>query len=149
MATLAEQLTRTKTIKPEKIEDDIIAFVRSLEAELLKLEKDRLFNTSKDIFGNAIGFYSKSTEAISKGAKKAGEPFSAKDTGAFFSGFYMEENGGRFEFFSSDSKTNDILKSKNWLSHELFGLTDKELRNVIQTKILPFVQADNKKLLNL
>ena len=149
MATLKEQLARANSIKSNKIEDDIIAFVRSLEPELVQLEKNRLFNESKDILGNAIGFYSKATEILSKGAKKEGQPFTAKDTGDFFKGFYMHEGGGIFNFYSSDSKTTAILRSDNWLSDEIFGLSDKDLRLVIQTQILPFIQSSIKNQLSL
>ena len=96
-----------------------------------------------------MGFYSKATEVLSQGAKKAGEPFTGKDTGDFFKGFYMQEVSGVLRFGSSDSKTSTILKSKDWLSHEIFGLSDKDLKAVIDEQLLPFLLQNAKNQLDL
>lgn len=139
MATLAEMLKKSKALKPKTVHDDLFKFIRSIESEILQLEKDRIFNESKDIFGKALGYYSKATEVLSKGAKKAGEPFTGKDTGDFFKGFYMQEVSGVLRFGSTDSKTNIILNSENWLSDEIFGLSDKDLKDVIENRLRPFL----------
>jgi uncharacterized protein (UPF0335 family) len=149
MATLAEQLKKSKKLKSETVKDDLFKFIRSIEKDILDIEKNRLFNESKDIFGNALGYFSKATEVLSKGAKKAGEPFTAKDTGDFFKGFYMQEVSGVLRFGSTDPKTSTILKSENWLSHELFGLSDKELKDVIETRLRPFLLENAKNKLDL
>lgn len=149
MATLAEQLKKSNNLKSKAVEKDLFLFIRSIEKQLLDKEKDRIFNESKDIFGDALGFYSKATEVLSQGAKKAGEPFTGKDTGDFFKGFYMQEVSGVLRFGSSDSKTSTILKSKDWLSHEIFGLSDKDLKAVIDEQLLPFLLQNAKNQLDL
>jgi hypothetical protein len=105
------------------------------------MEKRRLSVDSKDIFGNPIGFYSEGTEIMSGGKKKAGDPFTGIDTGDWFKGFYLQEVSGVLRFGSTDPKTNEILSDgpdNTWLSDELFGLTDKELKEVITRRLLPF-----------
>jgi hypothetical protein len=116
---------------------------------LLDKNKDQILNQSKDIFGNPIGFYSYATEVISRGNKKRGEPFMGYETGDFFKGFYMQEVAGVLSFGSTDPKTSEILGSDNWLSDELFGLSDENLKEVIETRLLPFFIDLSRKQLDL
>jgi hypothetical protein len=149
MATLQEQLTKLKKLQPSRLQDDLFKFIKSIEKELLDKNKDQIFNKSKDIHGNPIGFYSYATEVISKGKKKKGEPFTGFDTGDFFKGFYMQEVSGVLRFGSSDSKTQTILNSKNWLSNELFGLSDENLKEVIEKRLLPFFIENSRNILEI
>lgn len=138
MATLQEQLTKSKKIQPKQLESDLFKFIKSIEKLILDKNKEQIQDESKDIFGKPIGFYSYATEVISKGKKKKGDPFTGFDTGDFFKGFFMQEVSGVLRFGSSDPKTQDILKSDNWLSDELFGLSDEDLKAIIQDRLLPF-----------
>lgn len=139
MATLAEQLQKSQLITPNQLENDLFEFIRSIEADMVKLNREQLNEKSKDIYGDAIGFYSYATEVITKGAKKKGEPFTAKDTGDFLGGFYAKVQNNMVVFGSTDPKTNIILNSDNWLSKDLFGLTDDDLNKLISDKIKPFL----------
>ena len=139
MATLAEQLQKSQLITPNQLEADLFDFIRSIEADMVKLNREQLNEKSKDIYGDAIGFYSYATEVITKGAKKKGEPFTAKDTGRFLDGFYAKVQNNMVVFGSTDPKTNIILNSDNWLSKDLFGLTDDDLNKLISDKIKPFL----------
>jgi len=149
MATIQEQLTKVKKLQPSRLQKDLFKFIKSIEKELLDKNKDQIFNKSKDINGNPIGFYSYATEVISKGKKKKGEPFTGFDTGDFFKGFYMQEVSGVLRFGSSDSKTQTILNSKNWLSNELFGLSDENLKEVIEKRLLPFFIENSRNILEI
>lgn len=124
-------------------------YIKSIEKELIQIQKDRIFNESKDIFGNDLGFYSYATEVITKGRKKAGEPFTGFDTGDFFKGFNSFVSNEQFSFSSTDKKTSTILNSENWLSDEIFGLTDKELNKVIAEKLLPYFIKNIKDILEI
>lgn len=139
MATLKDQLQKANRITPEKVNQELFNFIRSIESELTALNKKQLNEDSKDIYGEAIGFYSYATEVITKGAKKRGEPFDAKDTGAFLGGLYAKIQGQNVFFGSTDPKTELILDSDNWLSKDLFGLSDENLNLVIEEKLKPFV----------
>jgi hypothetical protein len=149
MATLQEQLTKAKKLHPSRLQNDLFKFIKSIEKELLEKNKDQIFNDSKDINGKPIGFYSYATEIISKGKKKKGEPFTGFDTGDFFKGFYMQEVSGVLRFGSSDSKTQTILNSENWLSDELFGLSDENLKEVIEKRLLPFFIENSRNILEI
>lgn len=139
MATLKLQLEKANQIIPERVNQELFDFIRSIEADLTALNKKQLNEDSKDIYGDAIGFYSYATEVITKGAKKKGEPFDAKDTGAFLDGLYAKIQGENIYFGSKDPKTKLILNSDNWLSKDLFGLSDENLNFIIQEKLKPFV----------
>lgn len=139
MATLADQLQKAKQLSETNLKRDIFKFIKSIESEILDKEKNRIFEESKDIHGNALGFYSKATEIISKGAKKDGEPFSGYDSGDLFEGFYMQEVSGVLRFGSKSPHLADILKSQNWLSKDFLGLSDKDLKAIIETRLLPFL----------
>jgi hypothetical protein len=149
MATLQEQLTKAKRLQPNKLQNDLFKFIRSIEKELLDRNKKQLQENSKDIFGKPIGFYSQATEIITGGRKAKGQPFDAFETGDFFKGFYMQEVSGVLRFGSTDPKTHDILKSENWLSDELFGLSDEDLKEVVFSRLLPFFIENFRNILEI
>lgn len=154
MATIREQLKKSKKLNKQAVSKDLFKFIRSIEKVLLELEKKRITEESKDIFGNPIGFYSPWTEALTGGRKSAGEPFTGVDSGEWIDGFYMQEVAGVLRFSSKDSKNSIILASArsdegSWLSDQLFGLTDKDLKEVIQTRLLPFLLNNTRNILDI
>lgn len=149
MATFQQQLARAKKLKPKKLEIDLFKFIRSIEKDLLDIQKKRISVESKDIFGNPIGFYSYWTEVITNGRKKQGEPFTGIETGDWMRGFYMQEVSGVLRFSSRDPKNQIILNSEHWLSDELFGLSDKELKEVITKRLLPFFINNSRNILEI
>lgn len=116
---------------------------------MVELNKKQINEDSQDIYGKAIGFYSKATDILTNGQKEWGTPFTGKDTGDWLSKFYVTVLDDVFFFGSTDPKTDDILSSPNWLSSSLFGLTDKNLKDVIDTKILPFVLKNSREKIGL
>ena len=139
MANFQEQLNRARNISPDMVTRDLFEFIKSIRDLMIKLNQEQIYEKSQDVNGNALGFYSYATEQITKGRKKKGEPFDGKDTGEWLSKFYVSVYNDVFWFGSSDPKTDDILSSPHWLSHDLFGLTDENLKMVVETKLLPFV----------
>jgi len=136
-------------LKPKKLEIDLFKFIRSIEKDLLDIQKKRISVDSEDIFGNPIGFYSYWTEVITNGRKKQGEPFTGIETGDWMRGFYMQEVSGVLRFSSKDPKNQIILNSEHWLSDELFGLSDQELKEVITKRLLPFFIKNARNTLEL
>ena len=149
MANIEEHFAQVQGINEALVSRELFDFIRSIESELTNLNRKLLNEKSKDIYGDAIGFYSKATEVITKGRKKAGEPFDAKDTGSLLNKLYARIEQDRVVFGSTDSKVELILNSDNWLSHDLFGLTDADLNKIIQEKILPFMIANYRKNLGI
>lgn len=149
MANIEEHFAQVKGINEALVSRELFDFIRSIESNFVDLNRKQLNEKSKDIYGQAIGFYSKATEVITKGVKKAGEPFDAKDTGSFLNKLYARIEQDRVVFGSTDSKVELILNSDNWLSHDLFGLTDADLNKIIEEKILPFMIANYRKNLGI
>jgi uncharacterized protein (UPF0335 family) len=139
MASFHQQLQKATAIQPEKLSNELFQFIKSLSAYMVEMNKKQINEDSKDIYGKAIGFYSKATEIITNGAKGAGEPFKGKDTGNWLNSFYVTVQDNTFYFGSTDPKTDDILDSPHWLSSSLFGLTDENLNLLIESRLKPFV----------
>ena len=149
MANFNTQLKKAKKLKTSRLSDDLFKFIRSIEKEIVKLNVDQINIESKDIFNKNIGFYSYHTEVLTNGAKKQGEPFTGKDTGDWLGSFFVEVQDNAFRLFSTDPKTHLILDSENWLSDDLFGLSDKDLKALIDTRLKPFFIQNLRKQLDI
>lgn len=149
MANFEQQIVKAKQLNPDKISKELFKFIRSIEKQILDKNKEQIFENSQDIHGQAIGFYSYATEQITKGRKKKGEPFDGKESGDLFKQMYMQEVSGVIRFGSKSPHYADILKSKSWLSKDILGLTDKNLKELIQTELLPFIITHYRKILEI
>ena len=139
MASIGQHYEKIKvTLNEAKITADLFAYIRSIEKELIEYNVNQINAESKDIFGKPIGFYSKATEAITNGEKKAGQPFTGYDSGSWLGSFFLRPVSGGFQFWAKDTKTADILKSKAWKSDDLFGLSDTDLNDAIKVYFLPY-----------
>lgn len=149
MANFQQQLEKTKQLQPEKVSKALFQFIRSIEKQILDKNKEQIFEKSQDIHGQAIGFYSYATEQITKGRKKAGEPFDGQDSGDFFNKMYMQEVSGVIRFGSTSPHYADILKSKSWLSKDILGLTDENLNQLIEAELTPFIISHYRNTLGI
>ena len=149
MANFQQQIEKAKQLNPDKISKALFKFIRSIEKQILDKNKEQIFEKSQDIHGQAIGFYSYATEQITKGRKKKGDPFDGKESGDLFKQMYMQEVSGVIRFGSTSPHYADILKSKSWLSKDILGLTDKNLKELIQTELLPFIITHYRKTLEI
>ncbi len=138
MANFKQQLKKAKKLTPTRLSNDLFSFIRKIEKEIVKLNVDQINIESKDIFNKNIGFYSYATEVITNGAKKQGEPFTGKDSGDWLKSFFVDIQGKAFRLYATDPKTHLILDSENWLSDDLFGLSDKDLKALISSRLAPF-----------
>lgn len=149
MANFNTQIEKVRQINPDKVSEELFVFIKSLSNLMVEMNKKQIQEDSQDIYGKAIGFYSKATDILTDGQKEWGTPFTGKDTGNWLNAFYVSFLGDTFYFGSTDPKTDDILDSPNWLSSSLFGLTDENLKTLIQDKILPFVLSYYRQKLGL
>ncbi|AUC15412.1 hypothetical protein BTO06_09795 [Tenacibaculum sp. SZ-18] len=85
-----------------------------------------------------MGFYSKATELITNGRKKAGDPFDLLESGDFLDGLYAKVDRDNVFFDSRDSKRKEVLK--HLLSNNVFGLQDADKNKVVDTRLLPYFQ---------
>lgn len=158
MATLKEQLQKARNLSSQNISEELFNFIKTIQEKFIELNKEQLFESSEDIFHNPIGYYSKATEYITTNnallggqgeIKKEGEPYNLRDTGSFLKGLYIDIKHGAIYFGSSDPKTELILINENLLSTSLFGLQEENLRELINSDLLPFVLKHVRKELNV
>ena len=149
MANFEQQIEKAKQLNPDKNTKSLFKFISSIEKQILDKNKEQLFENSQDVHGQAIGFYSKATDELTNGKKEWGTPFTGKDTGDLFKQMYMQEVSGVIRFGSKSPHYADILKSKSWLSKDIFGLTDKNLKQLIETELKPFIIANYQKILEI
>lgn len=158
MATLKEQLQKAKNLTSHKISDELFNFIKTIQDKFTELNRKQLFETSEDIFGNPIGYYSQATEYITTNnallgyggeIKREGEPYNMRDTGDFLKGLYIDVKKGEIYFNSNDEKTDLILSNKNLLSKNLFGLKEDNLRELVDEELLPFVIKYIRNTLNV
>lgn len=152
MATLLELQRAANQLNKRAIVDAIFTTVKEVENEIIEKNREQLSNDKTDIYEKAIGYYSRATEKITGGRKKAGTPFTLYDTGDFYRGFYLRIQNNVASVYSRDSKTKSLVDAhkdqfSTFLSGEFFGLTDENLREVIEKSILPlFISAIRGKL---
>ncbi|QYS85409.1 hypothetical protein JJC03_09170 [Flavobacterium oreochromis] len=61
----------------------------------------------------------------------------------------MQEVSGVLRFSSKDPKNSKILGNENWLSDEIFGLSDTDLKAIIDERLLPFILRNIRTKLDL
>ncbi|WP_157811797.1 hypothetical protein [Tenacibaculum sp. SZ-18] len=138
MGTIHDLQERAKKLRPRKIKNDLYSFIRTLEEELAAYNRATINQESEDIFGKPLGFYSKATELITNGRKKAGDPFDLLESGDFLDGLYAKVDRDNVFFDSRDSKRKEVLK--HLLSNNVFGLQDADKNKVVDTRLLPYFQ---------
>lgn len=149
MATLQQQLERVNRLKESVISDELFKFIKSVENKLVKFNVDQINKDSSDINGKPIGFYSYATEIITNGRKAQGQPFDGDDTGDWLKSFFAKVENETISFGASDAKTLTILTSDNWLSSQLFGLTEENQRQFIRKELLPFILKYQRQVLGI
>ncbi len=100
------------------------AHTKELQEDILNLIKiNQLFNEGIDEDGQVIGFYSKLTEILSNGRKKAGDHFTLLDTGEFFDSMYINVLKDSIYIDANYTKMED----QDWWSIDILGLTEENL----------------------
>ena len=139
MQTLQQRLEKVNLLSKSNLLDAAFNFLRTIEDEIVRLNRQQLNEDSEDTFGKPIGFYSASTEFITGGVKKRGEPFDMKDTGDFLNSIYANVSKNQITFISLDSKAEILYQSDHFLSNDFLGLSDKNLKAVVRNELLPFM----------
>jgi hypothetical protein len=97
---------------------------------IIKLVRDRLFETGEDKHGGIIGLYSFATEWITKGEKKEGDPYNLKDSGDFYQLMFVSVFNDLFEI--NDGQGADKMKDKEWWSEDIVGLNEEQKQEILE-----------------
>jgi hypothetical protein len=125
---IGEMLTAAATL------DEVKAWEESITDDLKRkiirdwLQEDQLFKQGVDGDGEVIGLYSRMTEIISKGRKKAGDKFTLFDTGDFYKSMEIIVLSDSFIIDAETEKMED----KRWYSEEILNLTDENFIKLSQ-----------------
>ena len=113
---------------------------------VLALQKQQ-WNEGLDSDGNILGRYSKATEIITEGRKKAGELFDINDTGETRRKLVLygqQESNDLLFYFDDDSKAMPELLEI--IGQRLFGLQDKNMSQFIMIAQTTAIDLLNKNL---
>ena len=110
----------------EKFLDDLQAEVE--DNPYVKALQLQQWNEGKDSDGNILGRYTKTTELLSDGRKKAGELYDLFDTGQTRRGTYISgiQSDGDITWYF-DAKSPAIFDLLSKLGGRIFGLQEKNL----------------------
>lgn len=106
-----------------------------MRREILDLIRyEQLNKRGIDEDGDIIGEYSRATEWITQGRKKEGDPYTLKDTGAFYQSMFVTVLR---DSFIVDGDTEKMEGENWWLrnnisAERILGLTDENLQIVIE-----------------
>jgi len=126
--------------------DILIQLAQDIEAENTgEALQQRQWEQGEDRYGQILGFYSRATEIISKGRKKAGEPYNLFDTGRFWNETYLTAtiSGGDivFSLNSKDMKTPVLIQK---LGERIFGLEEENMPEFTESVMNLLINNLNK-----
>lgn len=105
--------------------------VPSIKRKIIELNTERqLGDEGINALGRIIGLYSYATEFLSEGRKKAGDPFTLNDTGAFWASFEVQVYKGRITIEADGQKDDGDILDKYGI--DVLGLTDENLQILIE-----------------
>jgi hypothetical protein len=113
---------------------------------VLALQRQQ-WNEGLDSNGNILGRFSKATEIITDGRKKAGELFDINETGETRRKLVMygeRKNNDLLFYFDSDSRALPELLER--IGNRLFGLQDKNMGQFIAIAQQTAIELLNKNL---
>jgi len=97
----------------KEVKEDILNLIRTEQLE------EEGIDSNEDI----IGYYSYLTEVLSGGKKRMGDPYTLKDTGAFFRSMFIKVLSDSIIVDADYAKMED----QNWWSIDILGLTEDNL----------------------
>ena len=102
-----------------------------VKRKIIELNTERqLGDEGINALGQIIGFYSYATEFLSDGRKRAGDPFTLNDTGAFWASFEVRVFQGHITINADGDKGDDDIIQKYGI--DILGLTDQNLQILIE-----------------
>ena len=113
--------------------------IKKLVLELLR--QDQLFEHGVNKFDQIIGLYSPETEAINP-TKRAGTPFTLKDTGAFYQSMFITVLKDSI-LINADAS---IMQDQSWWNVDILGLNEQNLEIYAQQIKMKYIKYARKVL---
>jgi len=127
---MLEKTPAYKILKNASLLNDAVAWFDifknnyDLKAEIVRMiTEDQLFQQGVDGNDRIIGYYSPTTEQLSRGRKKAGKPYTLFDTGEFYRSIFV------VTLYDSLVIKGDSTRFENqrWFRDEIVKLSDENL----------------------
>jgi hypothetical protein len=118
----------------QSIKDEIIRLIQQEQLQKGIDGNDRPI-TNKE---TGTDVYSKFTEFITGGRKRAGDPYTLEDTGAFYNSMFVKIGNDYFIVDADGNKGNDDLFVK--FGEDIIGLTDENIENLAQIVAQKYVE---------
>jgi hypothetical protein len=127
---MLEKTPAYKILKNASLLNDALAWFDifknnyDLKAEIVRMiTEDQLFQQGVDGNDRIIGYYSPTTEQLSRGRKKAGKPYTLFDTGEFYRSIFV------VTLYDSLVIKGDSTRFENqrWFRDEIVKLSDENL----------------------
>jgi hypothetical protein len=126
----------------DKFVDDLMESLEK-DKEVIEIQESQ-WDEGKDGDGNLLGLYSKATEILSFGRKKAGTPYNIFETGETRRNLYLfPEKKGDSLLFNFDTKSAAMPDLLQLIGNRLLGLAPKN-----QDKFTEIAQETAIELLN-
>ena len=138
IANNAIQLQEKKVLVSVYLESDVQQFILDLN------RLDQLFEKGISTKEEIIGTYSSTTELLNP-EKRAGTPYTLKDTGDFYASFgiKLNVNGDLIILADTQKDDRDLLE----INKDILGLTNESKGKLIQ-EILPLFIEETRQLLS-
>lgn len=101
------------------------------------IQDDQLTKQGVDEDGDIIGFYSAYTEFLTNGEKQAGDPYTLKDTGAFYESMFVRVLRDSILIEADGQKDDDNLFEK--YGEGIIGLTEPNMQNLIDELRIKYI----------
>lgn len=125
-----------KQLNPSSLFVEVVS-LKKVQDRIIELNtKVQLGFDRTDDKGNLLPRYSATTEELSGGEKKQGEPYNLLDTGDFYGSFKIDLNGDSFDILANTIKFDETGESTDLddyaISGSVVGLTDENLQKLIE-----------------
>lgn len=139
--------------------DKVVKKLNNIDMSLIALEafkdnkeiafdmntEEQLFGQGVDSFGRSLGDYAPLTVILRSEAGLPVDRITLKVTGDFYDGWEGDFNSWPVMFTSSDPKTGELLFM---FGSDIFGLTDQNLKKLIDEQILESINDKFKSRLS-
>ena len=115
--------------------------IKKAEKEVIELNKGQL-DKGENYLGDEVGRYAESTQRYADSdnvdeRKTFDTPYNFEWFGTFYRGFSLTVSGDEATLFSTGVGSGS--KEQFLTTNNLFGLNDDNLKLIIQTKVIPFI----------
>lgn len=136
----------SNTLKSMNLEESVLGIIREIKPQLIDLNTSQLFSGIDSTGALLKPYYRSSSYAEFKKQLNPKGVVDLRLTGAFYSKFFIDAEGFPLLFGSTDDKEPELA---NKYGANIFGITKVNLHAITKSTILPELQKEIRKVLQL